>query len=97
LFSSIPISTKSFRGFKGGFLKNSYHFKNEIFIVPKFTKSLFNMFTFWFFDAKMAIGWDIGFEKKSKIYPIGCSILRMNLSMQKNCFCLILVISVQVI
>jgi len=35
-------------------LKNSCHFKNKIFIVPKFTKSLFNMFTFWFFDAKMA-------------------------------------------
>jgi len=41
------------------------------------------MFVFWFFYAEMATSWDIGSEKKSKKYPIGCSILRTDLSGEK--------------
>jgi hypothetical protein len=50
-------------------------FKYDIFIVPKLIKFLFNMFAFWVLDAEMATGWEIGIEKKSKKYPIGCRII----------------------
>jgi hypothetical protein len=49
------------------------------------------MFAFWVLDAEMATGWEIGIEKKSKKYPIGCRIIEKSFSTQKICIHLSLV------